>query len=70
MLQEHLVSVLENQSHFPNNNIVPTFINKFKPVVMKQMPIFNAEGTIWGPLEVVHIFITSSGVVFNKLEST
>ena len=56
MLQEHLVSVLEN-NHFPNDNTVTPhpLMNTFRPLVKKQMHTFNVEGNILGCQEVVNI---------------
>ena len=55
MLQEHLVSVLENKTIFFQMTTVPAFRNTFRPLVKTQMHVFNVEGTILGLQEVVHI---------------
>ena len=47
------MSVLENKAIiFKNDNTVK---NTFRPLVKKQMHIFNVEGTILGPKEAVYI---------------
>ena len=66
MLQEHWVNFRKSKNYFSNDNSPR---NKLSPVVMEQMDPFCVEGIILGPQEVVHS-ITSSGLVFNKLEST
>ena len=56
MLQEHLVSALENKTIiFQMTPQSPLFMNTFRPLVKKQMHVFNVEGTILGPQEAVHI---------------
>ena len=55
MLQEHLLSVLENKTIIFHMTTWSPFLNTFRPLVKKQMHVFNVEGTILGPQDVVHI---------------
>ena len=45
-------------------------MNIFRPLVKKQMHVFNVEGTILALMKRYTPFIASSRMVFNKLEYT
>ena len=60
MLQEHLVSVLENKTIIfqMTTQSVLTFMNTFRPLAKKQMHTFSVEDIILGPEEVIHIIFS------------